>query len=111
MAVYRKLQEEDARFVTTGAVLLELGNAFSRRTDKNIALQLINAIYQSARWQVGFQDYALMRRGLALFSERQDKNWSLTDCISIVVAGDHEISEVFTSDHHFAQAGFQILLE
>nr|VFJ63655.1 MAG: Predicted nucleic acid-binding protein, contains PIN domain [Candidatus Kentron sp. DK] len=74
VAIYRQLREENARFVTTGAVLLEVGNAFSHCPNRNIALQLIHSIFQSARWEVIFQDYVLMKRGLALFSERQDKN-------------------------------------
>jgi predicted nucleic acid-binding protein len=41
---------------------------------------------------------------------RQDKDWSLTDCISFVVMRDRGITKVFTTDHHFEQAGFKKLL-
>jgi predicted nucleic acid-binding protein len=40
-----------------------------------------------------------MDRGLALFAERQDKDWSLTDCISFVVMGEQGIAEALTADH------------
>jgi predicted nucleic acid-binding protein len=49
-------------------------------------------------------------RGLALFRQTTDKDWSLTDCISVVVAKELGLQQVFTTDHHFTQAGFDILL-
>jgi hypothetical protein len=51
-----------------------------------------------------------LERGVKLFSQRPDKDWSLTDCISFVVMQDHSIQEALTTDHHFEQAGFLPLL-
>jgi hypothetical protein len=39
-----------------------------------------------------------------------DKEWSLTDCISMVVMQEQGISEAVTADHHFAQAGYRASL-
>jgi len=47
---------------------------------------------------------------MTLFRQRSDKDWSLTDCISILVATDLGIGQAFTTDRHFAQAGLAILL-
>ncbi len=44
--------------------------------------------------------------GIALFEDRPDKEWSLTDCISFVVMKEHRITDAFTLDHHFVQAGY-----
>ena len=52
----------------------------------------------------------LFERGLALYADRSDKSWSLTDCISFVVMNDEGLSDVLTGDHHFEQAGFNLLL-
>ena len=35
----------------------------------------------------------------------------MVDCTSIVVAKKMKIIEIFTTDHHFEQAGFTILLK
>ena len=53
----------------------------------------------------------LFRRGTDFFSERRDKEWSLTDCISFVVMNERGITNTLTSDHHFEQAGFRILFK
>jgi hypothetical protein len=45
-----------------------------------------------------------------LYKERQDKLWSLTDCVSFVIMKERGITDAFTSDHHFVQAGFTKLL-
>jgi predicted nucleic acid-binding protein len=49
-------------------------------------------------------------QGLALFSRRMDKSWSLTDCISFQIMQARGIREALTGDHHFQQAGFAALL-
>jgi predicted nucleic acid-binding protein len=46
---------------------------------------------------------------LALYEARPDKEYSLTDCRSMVALRALGISEVLTNDHHFTQEGFIIL--
>jgi predicted nucleic acid-binding protein len=53
---------------------------------------------------------SLVADGWHLYASRSDKEWSLTDCISIVIMQREKIEQAFTSDHHFAQAGFTKLL-
>jgi len=48
--------------------------------------------------------------GFALYKPRQDKVWSLVDCISFVVMNDRGIYESLTLDQHFQQAGFIALM-
>jgi hypothetical protein len=50
--------------------------------------------------------------GLALdyFARYADKSWGLVDCASFVVMQQRGITEAFTSDRHFEQAGFACLL-
>ncbi|AUB81563.1 type II toxin-antitoxin system VapC family toxin [Candidatus Thiodictyon syntrophicum] len=108
--VSRQLTLTGCRFVTTDAVLFEVGNTFSRAAYKGVALRLIQTARQSPRWRCVPLDSRLLENGLALFRKMSDKDWSLTDSISIVVASDFGIGQVFTTDHHFTQAGLTILL-
>jgi len=48
--------------------------------------------------------------GLALYEARRDKDYGLTDCISMVTMQQERITEVLTHDDHFAQEGFIKLL-
>lgn len=50
------------------------------------------------------------QRGLDLFTERPDKEWSLTDCISFRIMEQEGIDEALSFDHHFEQAGYRCLL-
>jgi len=109
--VIQQLTVDKRHFITTNAVLLELANTFSQVRYKPLAIRLIEVINHSAQWECLIVDKELMRRGLELFEQRQDKDWSLVDCISMVVANDFNITEILTSDHHFTQAGFVILLK
>jgi predicted nucleic acid-binding protein len=44
--------------------------------------------------------------GFALYKARPDKEYSLTDCISMHVMRQEGIAEVLTHDDHFGQEGF-----
>lgn len=110
VAVYKKLLDRNSRFITTNAVLLEVGNAFSRSTHKPLAISLFHLMNDSPSWEVHPADGKWFTEGMGLFQKRKDKDWSLTDCIGIVVAEAYAVKSVFTSDRHFEQAGFKILL-
>jgi predicted nucleic acid-binding protein len=43
------------------------------------------------------------------FFRFRDKSFSFTDCTSFVVMKDLRIRHALTSDHHFVQAGFELL--
>lgn len=52
----------------------------------------------------------LWLEGWALYKQRADKEWGLTDCTSFVVMTQEQVTQAFTSDRHFEQAGFVNLL-
>ena len=110
-AINDELSRSNVTFITTNAVLLEFGNAFSTIHLKPFAIKLINAIMQSKRWKRIEIDQRIMNRGFELFSQMSDKEWGLVDCCSMVVAKDMSIRNIFSTDHHFEQAGFNILLK
>ena len=96
--------------LTTDFVLLEVANFHSRSALRRPFLNLYDRITSDPSTEIVRVDSDLFDQGMELFSERDDKDWSLTDCISFVVMKQRELSEALTSDHHFEQAGFRALL-
>ncbi len=114
VAMNQELARQRARILTTDAVLTEVANSFSRAAQKSVAQRNIDALQQSAKLGVArliHVDEALWQRGWRLFTERPDKDWSLTDCISFIVMQENKVIRSFTSDHHFEQAGFVRLMQ
>jgi predicted nucleic acid-binding protein len=56
------------------------------------------------------QTHESFLRGLALYRQREDKGYSLTDCISMSWLLERGIQKVLTHDNHFTQEGFTVLL-
>ncbi len=99
------------RMLTTEWVLTEVADALSSPERREQFLILLALIGSDENWTVVQASHELFERGVALFSQRADKSWSLTDCISFVVMGDQGLSEALTADQHFEQAGFVRLLK
>lgn len=54
-------------------------------------------------------DRALFQAGLDRYAARPDKEYSLVDCMSMVLMERLDIRHVLTNDHHFEQAGFVVV--
>jgi predicted nucleic acid-binding protein len=98
------------QLVTTRAVLLEIGNALSRQRYRGAAIHLLHALETDPNVEILPLTEALYARALQLYQERPDKDWGLTDCVSFVVMEDHGMTDALTTDEHFQQAGFRVLL-
>ena len=107
----RELLTFKRQFFTTNAVILEFTNAFSAVRYKPLAIRLIDLIYSTKAWKVVMIDDRLMEKGIEKFKQMNDKDWSVVDCIGMMLTKDFGITEIFTNDHHFEQAGFTILLK
>lgn len=104
----RRLQR---RVVLTDFVLLELGNALSDADQRELFCQLVPHLHSDPNVRIIPASRDLLDRGFQLFSRRADKQWSLTDCTSFVVMQEEGLTEALTTDHHFEQAGFNVLLK
>jgi predicted nucleic acid-binding protein len=111
LGINDQLVRLNCSFVTTSAVLLEFGNAFSTVPLKPFAIMLIDAVMLSKKWTSIIVDENIISRSFELFRKMTDKEWGFVDCTSIVIAKDMGIKDVFSTDHHFEQAGFNILLK
>ncbi|HEY4759968.1 MAG TPA: PIN domain-containing protein [Thermoguttaceae bacterium] len=97
--------------VTTAWVIAELANAMSQTGNRPFFLSLLRDLQTDARVTIVPPTKELFDRGLDLYSRRPDKDWSLTDCISFLVMEEHGLRDAATLDRHFAQAGFDVLIQ
>jgi hypothetical protein len=99
------------QFVITNYVVVEVANALCKIPFREAAVKLVNSIQTAKNIQVVEIDREIYSEAWTLFCERPDKEWSLTDCASFVVMKQEGMNEAFTTDKHFEQAGFNILLK
>lgn len=105
------LEQENCRLVTNYFVLLEVADALTSVRFRRQTIGFLNRVKGLAGLQVIEVSQALFDAGWRLYSQRLDKDWGLTDCISFVIMEREGITTAFTSDQHFEQAGFIRLLK
>lgn len=110
LQISKKLRQTQASLVTTEFILLELADGLCNLSTRPNIIKFIDGLYQLPKLKIVQLDPMLLQEGWKLYKQRPDKEWSLTDCISFVVMRQEKITQVFTSDHHFEQAGFIKLL-
>lgn len=106
----KRVEAEEWSFLTTWAVMLEVGNALSKPQYRDKAVSILNGFQEDPTITVVPLTESLLNRAITLFSERPDKSWSLTDCISFLAMEDADVHAALTHDEHFQQAGFRALL-
>jgi predicted nucleic acid-binding protein len=104
------LRRSQALLVTTHAILAEIGDSFGRSPYRPAAVRLLRALQGDPNVLVLPIDTDLFSRGCRLFTDRSDKTWGLTDCISFALMDERGIGDALTADRHFEQAGFRALL-
>jgi uncharacterized protein len=111
-AVQVSQQIGSVTLVTTDEVLTEFLNHFSAygvqmRTQVTDA---VRDLLNDPTVVVVPQSRQTFLSGLALYEARPDKDYGLTDCISMATMRQEGITEVLTHDDHFTQEGFTKLL-
>ncbi len=109
----RKTLGDRARLVTTDAVLMEFLTGLSASGDslRKKAVAAVRQIMHNPNVRVIPHTRNLFLKGLELYEERPDKEYSLQDCISMVVMEEELMTHILTSDHHFEQESFTILMK
>ena len=105
-------QFDEYGIVTSEVVLIETLNAFSD-CGPYLRLQAVEwaqATTNDPGVEVVPQSFALFRTALALYRDRPDKDWSLTDYASFAIMEQRHITEALTQDRHFEQNGYRALL-
>src|SRR5436190_1409560 len=98
--------------VTTDEVLVEVLAALcgAGRILRQHAVMMVRDLPADPAVTIHPQSRESFFAGLTLYESRPDKGYSLTDCISMATMRAEGITEVLTSDDHFAQEGFLRLL-
>lgn len=106
-------QNPNIDLVITDGILDEVLNYASTRGTfmRQKALALCSRIVREPKTTVIAYTPKLRELGFSLYAQRPDKAYSLTDCISMVVMRQMDISTVLTHDKHFTQEGFVILFQ
>ena len=96
---------------TTDAVFDEYLATYSASASylRQRAAATVRRLLASPEVTVIHQTRELFLEGLALYEARPDKEYSLTDCISMQTMRREGLTEVLTNDRHFRQEGFTIL--
>jgi predicted nucleic acid-binding protein len=108
--VWLDLGQRGYRIVLTDWIIAEPGNGLARSTAKANFAIAIEQLWRSSAVEVVTVDQSLIARAIIRYRQFADKTWGLVDCASFIVMEDRGITEAFTSDRDFEQAGFVRLL-
>ena len=89
---------------------MEVADAFCSPAARVCTITFIDNLRKTEIVEIVPVSSALIWEGWFLYCQRKDKSWGLTDCISFIVMKQNRLTEAFTSDHHFVQAGFVSLI-
>ena len=100
---FSRLRTREAVLLMTSYALLEIYSLLERR----LGLDAVRAFREqfAPLVEVVWVDATLHEAGLDLMLQRKQRGLSLTDAVSILVAGDTKVDEVFAFDRHFEAAG------
>jgi predicted nucleic acid-binding protein len=102
----------EALIVTTDEVLTEFLAALrSGEHMRQQAAKMVRSIMENPNVKVIPQTRDSFLKGLFFYESRNDKQYSLIDCISMNVMKNESLIEVLTNDRHFEQEGYAVLIK
>ncbi len=104
-------EQPNIRLVVTDGIIDEVLNYFAEEGAflRTNALNLCVSMKRDRNLNIIPYTPELRKLGFKLYGQRPDKGYSFTDCISMSVMRQMNITEVLTGDRHFQQEGFTIL--
>ena len=108
IAFYKQIIADERPLVTTNYIITELVALLTTRSraPRSRVFDLVNSMQTMPQLRIVHIDVVLHRAAWEMLQQYADKPWSLVDASSFVVMRGSGITEAFTSDQHFAQAGF-----
>ena len=104
------LLKQKATLLLHSGILLEIGDGFARLERRQKGIELLARFHREDGYHIAQITNEVLHEAHELYSNREDKEWGLTDCVSFVLMKQEGIKEALTADLHFRQAGFKALL-
>jgi len=101
-----RIVQSSPSLVTSSYIFDEIVTYLNSRGHHARATQVGNSLLTGGSVELIHVDHVLFYEGSQYFQQHQDKDYSLTDCISFVVMKRFDADTAFTFDRHFVQAGF-----
>ena len=113
LAVEVSSQLGACRILTSEMVLVEFLNHLCGKGKvlREAAVAMVDRMRGKINVTVLPQTQNLFVRAFDLYRNRPDKNYSLTDCSTMVLMAKKGVSEILSMDLHFEQHGLTILLK
>lgn len=109
VALSRQFFSERRPLITSDWVLTEFLGGAARPPLRALAVESVRRLWASPRMEVIRAGHDDWKRGFELYETHNDKSWSLVDCLSIAICRAKNVTDVFTGDHHFEQAGLNAI--
>ncbi len=90
-------------FVLSDVVFSETMTLMKARVSSSVAIRVGDELRRNPAYAWTALGEAGERDTWAVFQQFDDKEWSYTDCATLVLAWREEIRQVFAFDHHFSQ--------
>jgi predicted nucleic acid-binding protein len=107
----RTMKGEFGRVLTTDYILDETYTLLRMRLGAHSVRAMRDLQAKSSSLQLLRVSDTDFDRALDLMLTHDDRRWSFTDCTSFILMRDLQITNAFTFDHNFAEAGFRTLPE
>ena len=100
------------RLLTTDEVLTEFLTALRGGGEqvRRQAVKMVRAVLDNPNVEVLPQTRDSFLKGVAFYEQRPDKEYSLTDCISMNAMRSECVTKILTNDQHFKQEKFEVLI-
>ena len=102
---------ENDRIFTSQMIFVELLGHFAAFGEhfRVAAKELIDELSNQPSVTIAQQTPEQFANAVQKYNQHRDKQWSLTDCSSMLLMDQNQITTAITNDHHFEQAGFTIV--
>ena len=107
----RSLLRDGHRYVTTNFVLDETYTGLRMKVGHFASVDFGEKIRKAQTVHILHVSADIEEAAWDIFRRYSDKEFSFTDCTSFVAMQRLNVTQAFTSDHHFEQIGFTILLQ